>query len=152
MKTLSQVRNRNHRCYELCFKAMLYEPAAGNFTLVHGARYIAGILWAGHAWIETNDGQVYDAVDNAYTPASEYMASVIAECRYTKMQAMNHCVSSNHYGPWHDGDVTLIVEGWHRLLEWRNKMRRRLQGNEEFGSKLGRNHKVLPMRSLRDLC
>jgi hypothetical protein len=128
MKTLSRVRNRTHRCYELSFKAMLYEPAAENFTLVHGARHIAGVHWTGHAWIETNDGRVYDAVKNTYTPTTEYMASAVAACRYTKAQAMEHCLSSRHCGPWHDDgeDSNLTAEGQRQLSEWRNKMRRKL--------------------------
>jgi hypothetical protein len=134
MKTLSRVRNRKHRCYELSFKAMLYEPAAESFTLVHGARYIARIMWTGHAWIETSDGRVYDAVDNAYTPTSEYMASAIAERRYTKLEAMNHYAASGHCGPWHDGEDFnlryLTAKDRRRLSEWQRRMKAKMKALE----------------------
>ncbi len=36
MKSLSRVRKRKGRCYELAFKVMLKEPGAEQFTLIHG--------------------------------------------------------------------------------------------------------------------
>jgi len=59
MKSLAKIRKRLSRCYELAAKAMLYEPGADQWVLVHGS----GVnpdhgVRLHHAWIELNDGRV----------------------------------------------------------------------------------------------
>src|SRR5262245_41510005 len=127
MKTLRRIRKRRGRCYELALKAMVHEPEAEKFTLIHGARRSVHGSWFGHAWIETNDGHVYDPVDNTYTSAADYMTDAITERRYTKREMADACSAASHCGPWHDGeDYNLTAEGRRALSEWRNKMRKML--------------------------
>jgi hypothetical protein len=41
MKSLRRFRNRHKRCYELACEAMLREPDAATFRLVHGTYLVA---------------------------------------------------------------------------------------------------------------
>jgi hypothetical protein len=108
MRTLRRVRKRQHRCYELALYVMHEESGAEKFTLVHG-RIIVGAVWLGHAWIETGNGEVYDPVEDRYTPASEY--SGVAEYRYSRQEAVKLFMHARRskgpylFGPWHSSDV-----------------------------------------------
>ena len=103
MRGLARIRKRDGRCYELALKAMLLEPEADRWTLVHGRvwRGIPGEL-IDHAWIELDDGRVYDPVKNTYMPGRQYrlMRKVVEVRRYTKQEAMALCAEAKHYGPW----------------------------------------------------
>jgi len=62
---------------------MCDEPDAG-FTLVHGR---VGPNMIGHAWIDLNDGRVYDPVRDEYVVAKDYaafMGGAVADHRYTQ--------------------------------------------------------------------
>lgn len=100
---MARARKRDGRCYELALKHMLHEPDAERWTLVHGRvwRGIPGEL-IDHAWIETDDGQVYDPVKNAYMPRRQYhsMRRAVDVRRYTKQEAMALCAEAKHFGPW----------------------------------------------------
>lgn len=106
MKSLKRIRNRHKRCFELCAKAMRDEPhpQVDGFTLVHG-RVCLGILGLhhDHAWIETGDGRIYDAVSNTYEPAADYMArhKAIVDRRYTRREFCETASATGHSGPWH---------------------------------------------------
>jgi hypothetical protein len=95
MKSLKRIRKRAGRCYELALKVMTEEPGAEKFTLVHGR----GPLGVPHAWVETGDGRVYDAVADSYTPIDEYQCS--AERRYTQAEARQAMLENRTSGPWH---------------------------------------------------
>jgi hypothetical protein len=100
MRSLRRVRKRSGRCYELAFRVMHEEPGAERFVLVHGVvreRF-------GHAWIELDDGTVYDPVVDLHLPADEYTtrAHAVAERRYTRAEALENMLKNNKYGPWHD--------------------------------------------------
>jgi hypothetical protein len=71
MESLKRIRKRHHRCYELALKVMLDEPEADRFTLVHGTYVVGGVLRTGHAWIELDDGRIYDVVSDNYEPADQ---------------------------------------------------------------------------------
>ena len=101
MKCLSRIRNRNRngRCYELTVKAMLHEPGADQFTLVHGE--IDGRSGRmPHAWIEIGDGRIYDPSTNNYWPADEWGVPI---ARYTRREMADQMRKHGHSGPWHDG-------------------------------------------------
>jgi hypothetical protein len=100
MKSLARVRKRNGRCYELAFRVMLDEPGADGFTLIHGR---VGPAMIGHAWIDLNDGRVYDPVRDSYVQGEGYaafMGGAVVEQRYTKHEAMQASLDARHYGPW----------------------------------------------------
>jgi hypothetical protein len=64
MESLKRIPKRSRRCYELAAIVMMCEPGAERFTLVHGRTGLRGgdIPLRKHAWIELNDGQIYDPV------------------------------------------------------------------------------------------
>jgi hypothetical protein len=100
MRSLRRVRKRRGRCYELAFRVMHEEPGAERFVLVHGV--VGGRL--GHAWIELDDGTVYDPVLDQRVPVDEYttMFHAVAERRYTRAEALENMLKNNKHGPWHD--------------------------------------------------
>jgi hypothetical protein len=109
MKSLERVRKREGRCYELAWRVMCDEPGADHFTLVHGC---AGPNLIGHAWIDLNDGHVYDPVRNEYVLAADYaafMGGAVTDHRYTRLEAMTVSAAAGHYGPWH-ATVFLSIE------------------------------------------
>jgi hypothetical protein len=103
MRSLRRVRKRRGRCYELAFRVMHEEPGAERFVLVHG---VVGKRF-GHAWIELDDGTVYDPVydpvSDRCVPADEYTAMfhAVVERRYTRAEAIDKMLE-NGFGPWHD--------------------------------------------------
>lgn len=117
MKSLARVRSRRHRCYELTFKAMLKEPGAEKFTLVHGYVHIDGQPVA-HAWIETGDGMIYDTLLDRHIAWADYAAErdAVIERRYDRMEAVRMVRDTKNHGPWHTS------AGIHRddpLSRWR---------------------------------
>ena len=101
MKCLARVRNRWKRCYELAGRAMLEEPGADRFTLVHGT--IFPPIRIPHAWIENGDGRVYDPTDHEYFPVADYYSgqrSAVAQHRYRQHEVAQLVSQNNHYGPW----------------------------------------------------
>jgi hypothetical protein len=108
MQSLARVRKRAGRCFELAWRVMAYEPGAERFTLVHGGilqhRTLSENMIA-HAWIELDDGRVYDPVTNKYMPTGEYAARrrAVVERRYDQREAMRASVEAGgHYGPRHE--------------------------------------------------
>jgi hypothetical protein len=103
MKSLARFRTRRGRCFELAYTAMVREPGAEWFTLVHGRVFNRGRT-IDHAWIECGDGTIYDPVSDEYVLASKYMATrrAVAERRYSKVGAPRRLAAAGHYGPWHE--------------------------------------------------
>jgi hypothetical protein len=109
MKSLRRIRNRSKRCYELAAMVMMSEPGAEHFTLVHGRTGLRGgdIPSRKHAWIELNDGQIYDPVLDQYMNMADYVVLngvVEIDDRYTQMEAALVMANTNHSGPWRDVD------------------------------------------------
>jgi hypothetical protein len=131
MKSLKRIRNRHKRCYELAMKVMLEEPGAEKFTLVHGRTSLVkndADAWPtrGHAWIELEDGKIYDVVlDRTFSTMAEYVAhegsvSVEIDDRYTRKQAAVMMLKSNHMGPWRLAILqTEEIDGGWSPIGWR---------------------------------
>jgi len=103
MKCLALIKRRQGRCYELAYRAMLYEPGAEQFSLFRAAQLPgAGEMIAPHAWVELDDDRVYDPVRDKYYTADEYAERylAVAERRYSRVEAMRMAVHGR-YGPWH---------------------------------------------------
>jgi hypothetical protein len=100
MKSLKRIRNRKHRCYELCIKVMFEEPGAEKFRLAHGRLY-GGL---GHAWIELPGGRIYDAVKDRYFESladfRNNQPGAIVDYRYTQKQMAKQMLKHGHMGPW----------------------------------------------------
>jgi hypothetical protein len=105
MKSLRRIRNRQHRCFELALKAMLDEPGADRFTLVHG-NIAPGSLRYPHAWIELGDGRVYDAVTDTYEPADQFTAKnrAMVDHRYSREEAISLFLVAPGRSPWTDDE------------------------------------------------
>ena len=107
MKSLAKIRTRLSRCYELAAKAMLYEPGADQWVLVHGS----GVnpdhgVRLHHAWIELNDGRVYHADTDVYEPTDWFMThyQVQVEHCYSRPEAVRLMANTRNYGPWTDDE------------------------------------------------
>jgi hypothetical protein len=98
MKSLRRIRNRRHRCFELAFKVMMEEPEAERLTLVHGYRYNKCI---DHAWVETDDGRVYDVVEGIYYDSIKTYTGGVAVRRYSQLEAAQASIKDWTSGPWH---------------------------------------------------
>jgi hypothetical protein len=105
VKSLKRIRKRQHRCFELALKAMLDEPGADRFTLVHGSVAPASLRYE-HAWIELGDGRIYDAVTDTYEPTDQFMAEnrAVVEYRYSRLEACRVCGVAHVWGPWTDDE------------------------------------------------
>jgi hypothetical protein len=116
-------RKRQGRCFELALLVMLRDPDADELVLVHGCVRMFGLLIA-HAWIETEDGKIYDPVDDTIEPAEQYVArtGAIIERRYSQMEAMHPTSKAIHYGPWHESAG--ISRSAARLVRRRVSLRR----------------------------
>jgi hypothetical protein len=108
VKSLSRIRKRNGRCYELALKAMLDEPGADRFMLAHGRvsmipNSTRHDCFMDHAWIILDDGRIYDPVLNAYMQRSQFESRYRAELKrsYSKLEAASLCRENKHCGPWH---------------------------------------------------
>jgi hypothetical protein len=55
-----------------------------------------------HAWVETDDGRVYDPTYNQYFPLEQYLAEqqAVAMYRYSQAEARRHMIETRHHGPW----------------------------------------------------
>src|SRR5262249_23098043 len=107
MKSLARIRKRQGRAYELAFKVMLDESEADQWTLVHGILVNPknGVRMD-HAWIDLNDGRVYDTTLDRYVPTVWYMAryQVEVDHRYS-CEEMSRLLSVSHNsGPWTDDE------------------------------------------------
>jgi hypothetical protein len=105
MKCIQRFRNRDGRCYELAHLVMQRAPGAERFSLVHGrVAQIKGNkdVLIPHAWIELNDGRMYDPVKDKYLPVDEYAAvrHAVVERRYSRDEAMRMAATQGHWGPW----------------------------------------------------
>jgi hypothetical protein len=110
MKSLARIKKRQGRCWELAMMAMMREPEADRFTLVHGSILLAWQTETDarirHAWIELSDGRIYDPVKDSYEPAEQYMTKnrALVEHRYSRVEAARVCTEAKHSGPWTDPD------------------------------------------------
>ena len=115
MKCIERFRNREGRCYELSHIVMLRAPGAERFSLVHGRvaqrEGIKDVLIP-HAWIELNDGRMYDPVKDNYSPVDEFAAvwHAVVERKYSRVEAMRMVVEHGHYGPWEEGLPEFVTE------------------------------------------
>jgi hypothetical protein len=91
-------RKRFGRCFELSGSYLFSYPA---HTLVHGT-INSQISPVAHAWIESENGFVYDLVDNQEYPIEEYYQKKQAEkfITYSVKEAAKNMVESMSYGPW----------------------------------------------------
>jgi len=106
MISLKRIRKRQGRCYELALKVMLYESESDSFTLVHGRVENIENGRFGHAWIELNNGLVYDTSANRYTPAGQYATEnkAVVDHRYSRAEALGLACLSHNCGPWTDDE------------------------------------------------
>jgi hypothetical protein len=108
IKSLMRIRipNRYRRCYELAYKATYEESAAEKFKLVHGQTGFGPddrFAFRGHAWIELDDGTIYDVVDDRTYTMGEYIerySIVEIDDRYTRRQAIRLGARTGYWGPW----------------------------------------------------
>jgi hypothetical protein len=108
----SRFRRRQGRCYELSFRTMLDIHDAGNVdkvTLVHGIVRFDRLTLCAHAWLESEDGEAYDAVRHVIMPIAQYYKErgAIVERRYTLREAGLVMEETWTYGPWHQTAGTL---------------------------------------------
>lgn len=105
MECLKRVRKRAHRCFELAARAVISgDPEAVGAKLVHGVIYAkTGSL--AHAWVQLEDGRVYDTTQNRYYQTMreyERMCGAIIERVYTKAETSSLIFAHKHWGAWHD--------------------------------------------------
>lgn len=107
-RSLVRARRRQGRCYELAWKALNSEAAAG-FLLVHGKCNDRNGSRIGHAWLlDPKSPRLYDPVLDRWFTEGAYRDrfGAVAERQYTLEQAANAAIRANqprmHYGPWHD--------------------------------------------------
>jgi hypothetical protein len=89
---------RQHRCYELCGKILLDNP---DWFLVHGTVSVCG-MDVFHAWLEHDEGWVFDAVSNESQSADAYYQHrrAVSLNRYRFQEAAPLLLSNGHWGPW----------------------------------------------------
>jgi hypothetical protein len=81
MECLKQITERQGQCFKLSLLCMLNEPGAECFSLVHGR--VGSIA---HAWVNLNDGRIYDVVLDSYFWTAEYMRNATVEVAYDHKQ------------------------------------------------------------------
>ena len=110
MRSLKRFRNRAQRCFELAFLAMMREPAAEKFTLVHGTIRSAHFGSVVHAWIEIGDGRIWDPVTDVYMPTDEYLKKhgAVVERRYTRAEAARMQAANPRCALWHRSDGAVL--------------------------------------------
>lgn len=104
---MAQIQKSQGRCYELAAKAMIDEPGAERFTLVHGSVFSLSVgRQIRHAWIEVNDGRIYEVDEDIYEPANQYLARrrAVAHYRYSRLEAWRLIRVTGHSGPWTDDE------------------------------------------------
>jgi hypothetical protein len=102
VECLKQITDdRQGRCYELALHAILNEPGAEYFILVHGRIHDAAHNRViAHAWLEIGSS-VYDVVMDGYFSMTDYMTIAVAEARYDHGQALDMFAKYQCWGPWH---------------------------------------------------
>jgi hypothetical protein len=91
-RSISHIKNRNKRCFELALTVMLSEEGEG-LKLIHGL-YSFGTL---HAWIELPSGQIYDPVaDKTMDLPADYKP----KRGYTRLKVLRMMDKYRHSGPW----------------------------------------------------
>jgi hypothetical protein len=102
-----RMKKRVGRCYEIAFKALVFDKLFDDSArLVHGALH-AGTPWSPrpypHAWIECG-GQVWDPVLDKRFSADTYFDrfKAMPAASYTAQEAVALLLQANHYGAWHD--------------------------------------------------
>jgi hypothetical protein len=95
-------RSTDGRCYELAFLYLReHGESEASLRLVHGT--INGSLRLGHAWVESDQGVLFDAVNQAFYDAGEYYARRHCReiARFTLDGAIRQIAATGIYGPWH---------------------------------------------------
>jgi hypothetical protein len=99
-------KNRAGRCFELSFTYLLGHP---EYTLVHGTLN-SDVLPIAHAWIENQNGFVYDLVQNQEFPVQEYCQKFQAKkvVTYSQKEAAKLMVEAGGTaGPWDEGYMNI---------------------------------------------
>jgi hypothetical protein len=93
-------KNRDGRCFELSLSYLLDHP---EYTLVHGTLN-SDVLPLAHAWIENQNGYVYDLVKNQEFPVQEYYQKYQAKkvVTYSIKEAAVQMSETGTSGPWDD--------------------------------------------------
>ena len=101
IRSLSLVRKRQGRCYELAYKVLMDEPDVPGLLLVHGT-VVEVRTRISHAWLMLPDGRAYDPVLKRYFSAREYVGrfEAIADRSYTPKEAAEAALHHKHFGPW----------------------------------------------------
>lgn len=88
------------RCYELNARKVAFEGMEGD--LVQGSIQGFGNPRIGHAWVELDDGRVYDAVLDRYFTQEAWVAfaSPVEDARFSRTEAMIQAAKTGHWGPW----------------------------------------------------
>jgi hypothetical protein len=115
MQSVARVRRRQGRCLELAWKVIAWESGGKRWFLIHGgiAQHPLSENIIGHAWIELDDGRVYDPVLDKFMTKDAYMIhrrAVIERC-YSLDEALRLVVEARHYGPWHQREMRFDEEG-----------------------------------------
>jgi len=96
-------------------RLMLNDPAADRFTLVHGSVVSLSFkppIRIGHAWIELDDGRIYDPSTDSCEPPDNWYAHAIIDHRYGRLEAYRiFNVTDYHCGPWTDADRAAASAG-----------------------------------------
>jgi len=100
------VHRRHGRCYELSAKYVTMHDE--HATLVHGTifnRHRAALddgPPTAHAWVELQDGRIFDPVDDFWVTPEEYESYRAPEplARYTREEAARLIGSTRSWGPW----------------------------------------------------
>lgn len=74
--------------------------APKTLTLVHGRIAGPNHVSIAHAWIDLNNGTVYDPVLSRYMPTADYLKHAVVEHRYSKLEATRMVARFGHCGGW----------------------------------------------------
>ncbi len=93
------LRSRLGQCYVLSGRYVSSHPGS---TLVHGSIEGMGNPRIGHAWVELEDGQIFDPIVNQTFDPYVYNAffKAIIDNKYTFSDTLKITVSTGHWGPW----------------------------------------------------
>ena len=99
-------RKRQGRCYELAGQGILNTTSNDSVLLCHGLVTNLDGTTIDHAWLEVDEGQIYDPVLDKVISLRMYslrVAKVIM--RYTKLEAAKLMTKTSHWGPWEPWEI-----------------------------------------------